>query len=49
VPPTRGVFKGGADSELEVAVRVSTAAAPVIAEPLLPASGWAALDYGSQA
>lgn len=47
VPPTRGVFKGDATSELEVAVRVAQASAPVIAEPLLP-SAWAPLEYGAQ-
>ncbi len=40
VPPTRGVFKGGATSELEVAVRVSPAEAPESEEELAPARGW---------
>ena len=47
VPPTRGVFKGTASSELEVAVRVVPAEPPIVVAPL-PASGWSAAEAGPQ-
>ena len=40
VPPTRGVFKGDATSELDVAVYVSQAEAIAATEELLPAISW---------
>ena len=44
VPPTRGVFKGDADSELEVAVQVLlTEDPPAPSEPVVPSS-WAAIS-----
>ncbi len=41
VPPTRGVFKGGAGSTLTVAVDVSPSDAPAALEPMLPEPQWA--------
>jgi transglutaminase-like putative cysteine protease len=41
LPPTRGVFKGGAGSTLTVAVDVSPADAPAALEPMLPEPQWA--------
>jgi transglutaminase-like putative cysteine protease len=41
VPPTRGVFKGGARSTLAVAVEVSPSDAPTALEPMLPEPQWA--------
>ncbi|MEP7290275.1 MAG: transglutaminase family protein [Chloroflexota bacterium] len=40
VPPTRGVFKGQAESELSVEVHVNPTEAPFAVENLLPISGW---------
>lgn len=40
VPPTRGVYKGRAESQLEVSVRVTPSDAPPVAEEPLPALGW---------
>jgi transglutaminase-like putative cysteine protease len=41
VPPTRGVFKGNAESELEVGVRVSPTEAPIAEDvELLPVVDW---------
>lgn len=40
VPPTRGVFKGVAHSDLAVAVRVLPTEAPPVEEELLPVLGW---------
>ena len=40
VPPTRGVFKGKAESELSVEVHVIPTEAPFAIETLLPVSGW---------
>jgi transglutaminase-like putative cysteine protease len=40
VPPTRGIFKGAAETELEVAVHVTPTEAPFSVENLLPVSGW---------
>jgi transglutaminase-like putative cysteine protease len=42
VPPTRGVFKGVANSELSVGVQVALAEAPLIEEALLPVATWVA-------
>jgi transglutaminase-like putative cysteine protease len=45
VPPTRGVFKGSADSELDVGVSVVSAQAPMPEEDeLLPTIEWAPPD-----
>ena len=41
LPPTRGVFKGGAGSTLTVAVDVSPSEAPAALEPMLPEPQWA--------
>ena len=40
VPPTRGVFKGDAGSELSVAVAVAPAEAPIHARVLAPSVSW---------
>ncbi len=40
VPPTRGVFKGKAESELEVEVHITPAERPFELEALHPQSGW---------
>jgi transglutaminase-like putative cysteine protease len=40
VPPTRGVFKGHAGSELTVAVAVTAADAPIVARTLTPGVSW---------
>lgn len=40
VPPTRGVFKGIAESELGVEVRVTPTESPFTVETLVPVSGW---------
>lgn len=47
VPPSRGVFKGRAESELHVAVRVTPAAAPPD-EELLPLPAWNDLPLMAQ-
>lgn len=44
VPPTRGVFKGDARSELEVAVQVMPTEAPPLEEELLPPVDWTPID-----
>ena len=44
VPPTRGVFKGEAKSELSVAVKVVPSAAPPPEETLEPDAEWLASD-----
>jgi transglutaminase-like putative cysteine protease len=41
VPPTRGVFKGGAGSTLAVTVDVTPSSAPAALEPMLPEPQWA--------
>jgi transglutaminase-like putative cysteine protease len=41
VPPTRGVYKGGARSQLSVSVDVSESDAPSSLEPMLPEPQWA--------
>ena len=40
VPPTRGVFKGKAESELSVAVHIDTVESPFLAEAVVPQTGW---------
>ncbi|MCC6627648.1 MAG: transglutaminase family protein [Chloroflexi bacterium] len=40
VPPTRGVFKGRADSMLEVSVQVTLADQPPLADDFQPAHAW---------
>ena len=40
VPPTRGVFKGDAGSELSVAVAVTPATVPILASDLAPTISW---------
>jgi transglutaminase-like putative cysteine protease len=40
VPPTRGVFKGDAGSELSVAVAVTPASAPIPVRELAPSVSW---------
>ena len=42
VPPTRGVFRGSADSELSVSVQVVPAEAPILEEPA--ATSWIHVD-----
>jgi hypothetical protein len=42
VPPTRGVFRGEAGSELSVLVTVSVADSPTRPERVLPMSTWVA-------
>jgi transglutaminase-like putative cysteine protease len=44
VPPTRGVFKGTAASQLAVSVDVTPATAPAALEPMLPDPQWATED-----
>jgi transglutaminase-like putative cysteine protease len=41
VPPTRGIFKGGAKSTLSVSVDVTPSDAPSALEPMLPEPHWA--------
>jgi transglutaminase-like putative cysteine protease len=48
VPPTHGVFKGDAESELEVEVRVEKTEPPSQTEELLPVAGWASQDEARQ-
>jgi len=40
VPPTKGVFRGNADSELDVGVQVKLADLPAPMEELIPTTGW---------
>jgi len=47
VPPTRGVFKGSADTELSVAVRVSRAEETPSGEPV-PRVQWSSMQEGGQ-
>jgi transglutaminase-like putative cysteine protease len=47
VPPTRGVFKGSADTELRVAVRVSRAEDTTTGEPV-PRVHWSSMREGGQ-
>jgi transglutaminase-like putative cysteine protease len=48
VPPTRGVFKGAAESELEVEVHVTPTESPFAAEHLQPAPDWEPEDLEHQ-
>ena len=45
VPPTRGIFKGLASSELSVAVQVSPTEAPLPEEELIPITTWAGSSF----
>lgn len=47
VPPTRGVFKGDAGSELGVAVSVSRVSAPLAAEAMAPNVRWVPPDVAT--
>jgi transglutaminase-like putative cysteine protease len=49
VPPTRGVFKGNATSQLSVTVDVTPAEAPAALEPMLPSPQWATEDVAPAA
>ncbi len=49
VPPTRGVFKGTAETELAVAVQVSPSALPPPSDEPLPKMNWVTLDADDQA
>lgn len=40
VPPTRGIFKGKAESELTVEVHVTQTESPFTVETLVPVTGW---------
>jgi transglutaminase-like putative cysteine protease len=40
VPPSRGVFRGSATTELDVGVQVSLAERPEIEQELIPTTGW---------
>jgi transglutaminase-like putative cysteine protease len=44
VPPTHGVFKGMAESDLEVEVRVNEVDPPTAAQEFAPVGGWVPLD-----
>jgi transglutaminase-like putative cysteine protease len=44
VPPTRGVFRGEAGSELGVIVTVSLADAPIVPETVMPMTTWVAIE-----
>jgi len=48
VPPTRGVFKGSAESTLSVAVQVLPTDRPPPEEDLLPATDWSPPDNAEQ-
>ena len=48
VPPTHGVFKGHADSELSVAVQVSLSSPPAPGQDPLPPMEWQPLESGGQ-
>ena len=47
VPPTRGVFKGEAGSELGVAVAVTRVEVPLAADALVPSVRWAPPDLAA--
>jgi transglutaminase-like putative cysteine protease len=49
VPPTKGVFRGAAASELSVLVTVSVADAPIRAEKLVPVITWVAAEGAAPA
>lgn len=40
VPPTKGVFRESAESELDVGVQVMLAETPAREEELIPVTGW---------
>lgn len=40
VPPTKGVYRGDADSDLDVGVQVTLAERPAPEEELIPTTGW---------
>ena len=40
VPPTRGIFRGKAETELSVEVQVTSTEVPFAVESLVPVSGW---------
>ncbi len=44
VPPTRGLFRGGADSKMEVGVQVTSAERPEPEKTLIPDREWEAID-----
>ncbi|MEZ4832073.1 MAG: transglutaminase family protein [Caldilineaceae bacterium] len=44
VPPTRGLFRGGADSKMEVGVQVTRADRPEPEKTLIPDREWEAID-----
>jgi len=44
VPPTHGIFKGTAESDLEVEVRVNEAEPPSATQDLTPMGGWVPID-----
>ncbi len=44
VPPTRGVFRGDAVSQLDVEVQVTTTSAPEEDDDFIPVTGWAPPD-----
>lgn len=44
VPPTKGVFRGSAESELDVGVQVMLAETPAQEEELIPVTGWTPPD-----
>jgi len=46
VPPTRGVFKGEAKSELSVAVQVAPSSAPLPEDKLPVNANWLVADRG---
>ncbi len=46
VPPTHGVFKGNAESELSVSVQVSPSDAAPVDTEVLPEMNWAMSAYG---
>jgi len=48
VPPTRGVFKGKAETELSVEVHVTQTESPFAVETLLPVTGWLPEDEAHQ-
>jgi transglutaminase-like putative cysteine protease len=49
VPPTRGVFKGDAGSELSVAVAVAPATSPIAVRELSPSVSWIVPPKGQTA
>jgi transglutaminase-like putative cysteine protease len=49
VPPTRGIFKGRADSALDVAVQVTPSDQPPLADDFQPAQAWSPVDRDAAA